>query len=100
MQASWDMWLSVTVDWSAGSWARPTSSSLLRFGGGPSAKIWFSSRANDCKRSDAFVSAPHPIRIETAMSDHLIDPHAERAMLTKRFENTAGEADSSNMRNL
>ena len=35
------------------------------------------------------------------MSNHLIDPHAERAMLTKRFENTAGEgSDSANMRDL
>jgi NADH-quinone oxidoreductase subunit B len=35
------------------------------------------------------------------MSDHLIDPHAERAMLTRRFENTLGaEADSANMRDL
>ena len=34
------------------------------------------------------------------MSDHLIDKHAEREMLTHRFENTAGEADATSMRNL
>src|ERR1700730_5020198 len=43
----------------------------------------------------SFPSLPYPIKIEPVMSDHLVTPDVERAMETKRYENTAGYPDDA-----
>src|SRR5262245_20633074 len=45
--------------------------------------------------NEPFLKAPHPIKIDTAMSDHLVSPDTERELLTKRYENTAGYPDDA-----
>src|SRR4029077_5398393 len=43
----------------------------------------------------AFTSPPHPIRIDTVMSDHLVPPDVERELKVKRYENLAGYPDDA-----